>query len=173
MNWKLTFTGHAQDASDGENIRQQGIGSLSILEEDGSEVATFDAISGPGINGLLPNGKYRASRPIMDQNFPDENGLSYKIPLQPVGNLAAGFGRSGLLIHPTQRNWTGVENGEPRYQVCPTDGCVGLVGHYNAQSFLDAIQPYFDEHGSIDLEVDIVDNANVKIQLGSRLRYDV
>ena len=171
MNWHLTFTGHAIDAPDGENIRQQGIGTLSILDEDGAEVAGFDAISGPGINGLLPNGIYKANKLTFDADFPDEEGLSYKICLDPVGPLALGFARSGLRIHPVQHYWSGTVNGERQYTTSPTDGCIGLVGHSNAKPFLDLMRSYFQQHSSIDLEVDIVNNANVKIQLKDRENY--
>jgi hypothetical protein len=171
MNWHLTFTGLAQDALDGEKTRQQGVGTLSILDESGTEVASFDAISGPGINGLLPNGKYKATQLIIDDSFPDEQGLSYKIVIEPVGPLAIGFNRSELRIHPVQHNWTGTVNGQRQYKTSPTDGCIGLVGHDNAEPFLNYIKPYFQNHNSIDLEVDIVGNANVKIQLHDRLSY--
>jgi hypothetical protein len=171
MNWHLIFTGHAQDAPDGENIRQQGIGSLTILQNDGTEVASFDAISGPGINGLLPNGNYKADKLTPDSDFADEQGLGYKICIEPVGPLAANFRRSGLRIHPVQHFWSGTVNGERQFQTSPTDGCIGLVGHENAEPFLELMKSYFQQHNSIDLEVDIVDNANVKVQLGNRSNY--
>ena len=171
MNWHLIFTGHAQDAPDGENIRQQGIGSLTILQNDGTEVASFEAISGPGKNGLLPNGKYKAHQLTSDPDFPDEENLSYKICIEPVGSLASNFARSGLLIHPVQHFWSGTVNGQRQFQTSPTDGCIGLVGHANAKPFLELMQPYFQQHSSIDLEVDIVDNANVKVQLGNKPTY--
>ena len=171
MSWHLTFTGIAEEALDGDKIRQQGIGTLSIIEDE-TEVASFNAISGPGINGLLPNGKYHATKLTMDPDFPDEEGLSYKICLDPVDALAVGFARSGLRIHPVQHYWSGTVNGERQYRTSPTDGCIGLVGHINARPFLELMQSYFQQHNSIDLEVDIVDNANVKIQLGNRQRYD-
>ncbi len=169
--WTLSFTGEAIDKENNGNVRQMGIGKLAILDADGNIVASYDAISGDGINGLLPNGDYKATKLTMNGGFSDETGLDYKIFINPVGKLTQGFQRTELRIHPTQYNWVGTVNGVRKYTTLATDGCIGLVGNANAAPFLLQMQTYFKGHSFIMLNVNILNNANVKTQLGNKKHY--
>ncbi|MEI6946197.1 hypothetical protein V9K67_03275 [Paraflavisolibacter sp. H34] len=192
-NWKLIFSGTAQDElvrevkTRARVIRQIGQGTLAIIQTnaDGSQetIAEYDALSGPQINGLLPDAHYHALPPVAS-NFltegehPDKKGneptrLGYKMPLSYVAdedNVKRPFKRFALLIHPVP----GTEWVQKKYFPNNwTEGCIGLIGHAANEDFYKRMKDYFKKtkRKHIPLEVDVESNANVRTQLGAREHY--
>ncbi|MBC7541326.1 MAG: hypothetical protein H7338_01200 [Candidatus Sericytochromatia bacterium] len=168
----LEFTGEASDvtmknfAQKTEIIRQKGMGTLHVMMALGNgtnmEVASFSAISGPMNNGLLPNGDYKALKPVDAANqFPDETGeFGFKMVLVP----GQAMNRTDLRIHSTKDT--------SQKSASWTEGCIGLNGG-NPQNvaFYNFMSAYFKTHKSIPLKVGVTDNANVKTQLNGKAHY--
>ena len=68
-------------------------------------------------------------------------------------------------------SWTGTLNGVKKYDIGPTDGCIGLVGNANAAPFLSYMKTYFKNHKFINLNVNIIDNANIKNSIKGKSHY--
>jgi hypothetical protein len=162
----LAFTGKATDKALGGKNRQLGEGTLDVVAQfdngNEAEVASFEAVSGPMNNGLIPNGRYKAHAPVdASHQFPDETGKwGFKMVLDPQQKMS----RSDFRIHSVQER-------KP-YYAWMTEGCVGLSGgHDENVRFHAMMQAYFKTHKSIELTVDIEGNANVKTQLGDKPDY--
>jgi hypothetical protein len=164
----LSFTGEAVDYEykSPSMTRQYGEGHLDVVAtfDNGKKavVDSFDAVSGPMRNGLIPNGKFRVSAPVDAVNqFPDETGkFGFKMVITPLERMA----RGDFRIHSVQS--------KARKLMWMTEGCVGLSGgHSENVRFLGLMQDYFKTRKSIDLTVAIDGNANVKTQLGEQATY--
>lgn len=169
----LVFRGFASDRTREGKVRQIGQGWLHVYDGQGGLMGSFRAISGSGINGLLPNGLYEVTGFVKGGDFADEAGLSYKLPIRPVGAWARGFGRTALLIHPTMYYWARTLNGVQEFEMLETDGCIGLLGNAHAGPFRKLVSTFFANArpDAMRLEVAIAGNAQVLRQLGDRAHY--
>ena len=155
----ISFTGSSENSSD--IINQSSIdngrakpryseGTLSInaMFDDGSSVAIerYSARSGPWDYGSIPNGNYTASG-ITNTNESGmvRNRVGFKVFL----NDNVVLNRTQLRIHPDQEPSAG------------TAGCIGLVAtRQQLIQFRTTISNYYNNHNSIDLNVNITNNPN-------------
>ena len=176
LKWKLLFKGVAEDKEytigDGNvYTRQAATGTLHIIEiSSDRNISTFEAVSGPMGNGLLPNGEYKSLKPILNGNFSDETGLTYKMVLNPMPSVK-NINRTDFRIHPVVYYWSSGGGENKKYTTGETEGCVGLVGNKNAAPFLDYMKEYFKNNDYILLEVNIDGNANIREQITKKLHY--
>jgi hypothetical protein len=162
----LSFEGEAYEKSYGTIVRQYGEGQLNVVSQfdNGKRAlaASFDAVSGPMRNGLIPDGRYKVSAPVDAVNqFPDETGkFGFKMVITPLERMQ----RGDFRIHSVQS--------KAKKLMWMTEGCVGLSGgHAQNVQFNSLMLDYFRTHKSIDLQVAIQGNANVKTQLGDKPSY--
>jgi hypothetical protein len=117
-------------------------------------------------NGLLPNGKYTALKPQIGSQFMDEKGCGFKMVLIPDKSIGM-KGCGEFRIHPVRR----LDYGKT-IRKTPTEGCIGLSGGHNQVIvFYNTMSAYFQNHKTIDVNVNIKNNANVKSQLGAKSHY--
>ncbi|MBO9595698.1 MAG: hypothetical protein J7599_22540, partial [Niabella sp.] len=166
----LDFVGEAKDVTTDGKIRQMGEGYVNVYSKfdngRSAQIASYEALSGPMYNGLLPNGQYTALKPQIGNQFSDEKGFGFKMVLDPNRSIGIS-GRGDFRIHPVQRINYGT-----RVVKTSTEGCVGLSGGHNQViGFYNTMSAYFQNHKSINLNVNIKNNANVKSQLGSKTHY--
>lgn len=164
----LIFSGQAKDYTytSPAMTRQYGEGQLNVMALfDNGKTAildSFDAVSGPMHNGLIPNGKFRVAAPTNAVGqFPDESGkFGFKMVITPLERMA----RGDFRIHSVQSK---------AKRLCwMTEGCIGLSGgHTENVRFFGLMQNYFRNHKSIDLAVAIDGNANVKNELPEAADY--
>lgn len=166
----LEFVGEAKDVTSDGKTRQMGAGYMNVYSKfdngRSAQIASYEALSGPMYNGLLPNGLYTALKPQIGNQFSDEKGFGFKMVLNPNRSIGMS-GRGDFRIHPVQRINYGT-----RVVKTSTEGCVGLSGGHNqVVGFYNTVSAYFQNHKSINLSVNIKNNANVKSQLGSKTHY--
>ena len=142
----LTFTGKIEPNS------ERAKGKLNIIQEVGDakfERASFDALSGSRKLYPLENGEY------ISDNFRKrtlttmvKDGIGFSIDLAPLFET----NRSNLRIHP--------DGGLPG-----TEGCIGLTGSAKQLTeFTEIIKPYYSDGMKINLNVNILLNANHNTQ---------
>lgn len=195
----LKYIGVAEDKTSSGKERQMCFGQLliqdlftneNLKDQNGIELV-FEAISGPGVNGLLPNGEYFVTSdeeipkaPPYAGEFPDENGFSFKMRLKPQPKFQQYKSfrpRSGLLIHPIQSIYD-QEPAPPNYTTYDkvyfgnknpiSDGCIGLCESWElTQKFYYLIQPYLIKNKVIKLHVDVDGNHNLKNHIGNSPTY--
>ena len=178
--WFLEFVGDAYSYLEDGKVNQYGIGILVLKNKKTKEkIDSYDAVSGPGSNGLLPNSDtqekdgYQYTKPqltpkdaFMRKRYESNDGFSFKMKMNtkdfklPVGD------RDNLHIHPTNRfNKLLLNKFDPtaRPLTGVTDGCIGLCGSADeAHRFYDKMIEYFNKgNKTIRVIVSINGNKNV------------
>lgn len=197
----LEFTGEAEDRKDNYGKERQychgdlsvlGYESKTLLKGEDDLDLKFEAISGFGYNGLLPNGEYFVTadeeipkRPPYTGEFPDENGFSFKMRLKPRPPFPSNKKykvRDGLLIHPVfsmyrqdpappnyAKIYGNIYYGTPNVS---TNGCIALCESWIInQKFYNLIQLYLKKNREMLLIVNVNGNYNLKHQIGNAATY--
>ncbi len=170
-------------------VRQFAVGNLELYSKttqgDGtiSEklIDTYRAVSGPGLNGLIPDSPldgYVYGKPVItpanvEARFLYETNDKFSFKMRMIPDRVGG--REALLIHSTKKYY--ITNKQTKYNnpvlEGSTDGCIGLCGGpEESHRFYDKMVNYFGEgHSIIKVKVKIDKNANTKTQLKFKAHY--
>ena len=176
----MIFEGKSKRVNEGTSKnpiwRQEGTGKLKVYRKGKSEpIDEFDASSGPGGNGLLPNGDYEIlNNREKDINFHDESGNNYKYRLRYSKSVST---RPDFEVHPMV-NWIAgydKKDCKPNWGRHSTnEGCIGLMGGWaEVERFDQLIQSVFVQNGSkpVRITVKIEGNGQVRNSIEGQSDY--